>query len=124
MKEINNDKVIKDAQYRKGLSIAFFNATNAAIQLYTTIHNDGCTQYETRQFIKETRDWFLEEYKNYYANVIAQVGTSYNAKESIEKLQATNTKDELNSVWISLSADERKDGDIRKVASELNQKYK
>lgn len=27
------EKLIKDAQYRKGLSIAFFNATNAAIEM-------------------------------------------------------------------------------------------
>ena len=27
------EKIMKDAQYRKGLSIAFFNATNAAVEM-------------------------------------------------------------------------------------------
>ena len=30
---VEREKIIKDAQYRKGLSIAFFNATNSAISL-------------------------------------------------------------------------------------------
>jgi len=116
---MTDDKIIKDAQYRKGLSIAFFNATNAAIQLYTTIHSSGATQEETRQFIKETRQWFLDEHNEYYANVIAQVGLNYNAKSVIEKLQACKTLDELTTYWVSITADERKDGEIRKVAGEM-----
>ena len=30
---MEQDKLIKDAQYRKGLSIAFFNATNNATEI-------------------------------------------------------------------------------------------
>ena len=119
---MTDDKILKDAQYRKGLSIAFFNATNAAIELYKTIHSEGCMQEETHQFIKETRDWFLEEHKTYYAEVIANVGSNYNAKESIDKLKKVKTKKELSDTWLSFSEDERHDGDIRKVAKELKDK--
>ena len=33
MTNSNQEKLIKDAQYRKGLSIAFFNSVNSAIAL-------------------------------------------------------------------------------------------
>lgn len=116
-----NNKIIKDAQYRKGLSIAFFNATNSAISLCTgmNVHEET-----TLKKVSEIRDFFLTEYQNYYATVIANVGINYKADESIAKLKDTKTKEELNRVWRELSEDERRDGDIIKVAQELNKKYK
>ncbi len=116
-----NNKIIKDAQYRKGLSIAFFNATNSAISLCTgmNVHEET-----TLKKVSEIRDFFLTEYQNYYATVIANVGVNYKAEDSIAKLEATQTKEELNKVWRELSEDERRDGDIIKVAQTLNKKYK
>lgn len=118
----NNDKVIKDAQYRKGLSIAFFNATNAAIALVAQLKLPNVD--ETLKSVVTIRNFFLEEHKTYYANVIAQVGVNYKASESIEKLKSASSLEELNTVWRLFSEDERHDTEIRKVANELNQKYK
>ena len=115
------DSKIKDAQYRKGLSIAFFNATNAAVEFAKI--NGLAGVLDPKKFIAEWRDWFLEEHKTYYATVIANVGVNYKAEDSIAKLKATTTLNELKTAWVSLSADERKDKEIIKVAQELKAKY-
>lgn len=120
-----DEKILKDAQYRKGLSIAFFNATNAAIALVTAprVNFESETKEQTKAKIVEYRDWLLEEHKNYYATVIANVGVNYRSADTIENLKATKTMDELKIVWLSLSEDERRDGDIIKVAKELKAAY-
>lgn len=117
-----NNKIIKDAQYRKGLSIAFFNATNSAISLIAP--REIADRDEVLKEVVRVRDFFLTEYQNYYATIIANVGINYKAEDSIAKLKDTKTKEELNKVWRELSEDERRDGDIIKVAQELNKKYK
>ena len=114
-----DDKIIQNAQYRKSLSIAFFNATNAAIEMCR-----GLNIYEekTKEKIIEVRNWFLEEHKNYYASVIANVGQNYKTEESIAKLKTAKTLEDLQMVWRLLSEDERRDGEIQKVAQELKKK--
>lgn len=114
------EKLIKDAQYRKGLSIAFFNATNSAIALCQGMN---VHEKETLQKVFEIRDIMLEEHKNYYATVIANVGKNYDVKESIAKLEATETLENLQIVWRLFSADERQDKEIIKVAQTLKNKY-
>jgi len=111
-----DDKIIQNAQYRKSLSIAFFNATNAAIEMCKglNIHEEA-----TKKKIIELRDWFLEEHKNYYATVIVNVGVNYKTEESIKKLKDAKTLEDLQTAWRLLSEDERHDGEIRKVAQEL-----
>lgn len=115
-----NEKLLKDAQFRKGLSIAFFNATNSAISLCA-----GMNPHEkaTIDKVVELRDFFLEEHKTYYATVIANVGANYKAEESIKKLKATKNEEELRTVWRGLSEDERRDGEIKKVAQDLRKSY-
>lgn len=117
---MNEDQLIKNAQYRKGLSIAFFNATNSAITLCAGM---DINNKETLKKVVELRDFFLEEHKNYYAKVIANVGKTYNTEESIEKLKATKSIDELRIAWQNLSEDERRDGEIIKVSQELKKSY-
>lgn len=119
--KISKDKVIKDAQYRKGLSIAFFNATNAAIELAKV--NGLAGVLDPKKFITDTRNWFLEEHKEYYATVIANVGVAYKVEDSIAKLKETKTLEELQNNWRLLSADERKEAEIIKVAQELRKGY-
>lgn len=118
-----NDKIIRDAQYRKGLSIAFFNATNSAIALLTPMVDKGTDLSLILNKVFEIRDKMLEEHKNYYATVIANVGVNYRAEDSIAKLKETKTKEELDTAWRMLSADERRDGEIIKVAQQLKKKY-
>lgn len=114
------EKIIKDAQYRKGLSIAFFNATNAAIEMCKglNIHEE-----DTKKKIIEIRDWLLEEHKNYYATVIANIGSNYDVKKALEKLEAVKSKEELHTVWLMFSEDERKDDEISRLAQTIKAKY-
>jgi len=116
----NNEQLIKNAQYRKGLSIAFFNATNSAIALVQT---DFIKDTDLKKFIVDWRDFFLEEHKNYYAEVIARVGNTYDSKETIMKLQTAKSMDELRTLWVSLSEDERRDGDVIAEVNKLKQLY-
>lgn len=121
-KEIN-ETILKDAQYRKGLSIAFFNATNSAISLVASeaqLRGDEKTMLDN---VIRFRDFFLEEHKNYYATVIANVGANYKAEDSIAKLKSTKSKDELRVAWVCLSEDERRDGEVIKVCQELVKSY-
>lgn len=126
---MDNEKIIKDAQYRKGLSIAFFNATNAAISLISNsviVKSGEIVKDEKyiKELVKTYRDWFLEEHRNYYATVIANVGTNYKVKDSIEKLKSSKTLEDLQVNWRLLSEDERRDGEVIKVAKELKKKLK
>jgi hypothetical protein len=123
-----DEKILKDAQYRKGLSIAFFNATNSAISLITSPdYHFSSTKTFTNELYKleivEIRDWLLEEHKNYYATVIANVGQNYKTEDSIAKLKATKSLDALKTAWQNLSQDERSDGEIIKVCQEEKKKY-
>jgi hypothetical protein len=70
------------------------------------------------------RDKFLEDHKEYYGSVIANIGTNYKADESILKLQKAKSAEDLSTAWRLLSADERRDGEIIKVAQELKHKFK
>jgi hypothetical protein len=123
MKNENNnsrDEAIKSAQFRKNLSIAFFNSTNSAIEMVKLLPKKKTISKKT---FEKWRDYFLEEHKKYYAEVMAKIGVSYKASESIEKLRATKTLEELKSAWTMLSADERADAEIRKVVFELKAKF-
>jgi len=118
---MTNDDVIRNAQYRKNLSIAFFNATNNAMQIIQALNKDfknvdlGLVQREIRYW----RDWLLEEHKAYYAENIANVGLNYDAKETIKKLESAKTIDELRNMWLSLSEDERGNQEIINRTQEL-----
>ena len=114
---MEKDKIIKDAQYRKGLSIAFFNATNAAVEFAKI--NGLAGIIDPKKFIAEWRDWFLEEHKTYYANVIANVGGNYDPKVALDKLSASKTLDELRNVWRYLSEDERRDPRILETKDKM-----
>lgn len=118
------DKIIKDAQYRKGLSIAFFNAVNNATQIVELEKANHWSEEQIKERISYWRDWLLEEHKDYYSKVIAQVGLPYNSTETIEKLKKAETKEELRLMWLALSADEKHDGDVLKVAKELKKTLK
>ncbi len=121
MADKTDDKILKDAQYRKGLSIAFFNATNSAITLVAQFGSP--TLEEAKQRVVELRDFFLEEHKNYYATVIAKVGVNYDVQKTKEKIQATQSIQDLKTIWLMLSEDERRDGEIIKLVQELKKQY-
>ena len=119
--ENNNEQIIKDAQYRKGLSIAFFNATNAAISLVGNMKVE--VGGDVLNKVKEIRDFFLEEHKNYYATVIANVGVNYKVEDSLAKLNSATDLESLQTAWRFLSEDERRNDEVKKLAQELKKKY-
>lgn len=118
---MDNEKIIKDAQYRKGLSIAFFNATNAAISMVANMQLPN--SQEALLKIVQIRDFFLEEHKNYYATIIANVGANYKVEDSIKKIKSVQSKGELRKAWLSLSEDERRDGEVIKAKDEMKAIY-
>ena len=120
------EKIIKDAQYRKGLSIAFFNATNNATQIVELIHkSDERFQIDTiKTEISYWRDWLLKEHENYYRDVISSIGKPYDSKKTIENLKKATSAEELKKMFMMMSADEKRDGDIRKVVAELKKTLK
>lgn len=69
---------IEKAQDKKELSIAFFNATNSAISLYSAAYgnyNGGGHNYEKEQietFITHWRDWFLQEWSVWQAKSVEE----------------------------------------------------
>lgn len=111
------DTLIRDAQYRKGLSIAYFNAVNAAIEMCKATSN------VTIENFYKWRDLLIEEHNDYYGKVIAQVGSPIDAKATIARLQKTTDKPTLTAVWMSLSEDERQHPEIKTVAYGLREKY-
>src|SRR3990167_5643941 len=118
----NNEKIIKDAQYRKGLSIAFFNAANVAIEIVKKefeFRNADENKPDVEKRLRFWRDWLLEEHKNYYATVIANVGVNFKVEETIKKLESTKSLAELQNIWLSLSEDERRNDAVIKVKEEM-----
>lgn len=112
-----NEKLFKDAQYRKDLSIGFFNATNSAIEM---VKAEGDI---TKEGFIAWRDWFLTEHAKYYAETIAKIGLAYDPQEAIKKLREVSDLDELAGVWIGLSEDERRHEEVTKVMKELKDKF-
>lgn len=117
---MEKDKLIKDAQFRKGLSIAYFNSLNAAITMCAgmNVHEPS-----TIEKVVNLRDFFLEEHAKYYAEVIANVGKNFKVADTIELLAKTSNMDELRTAWFNLSADERQDKEIFTFVQELKKKY-
>lgn len=128
---MSEDKNLKDAQYRKSLSISFFNATNNAIEMakfmtgagkYSSDADPELTAENTEVFkknVKTFRDWLLSEHADYYAKTIANVGVAYRAEDTINDLKSAKTMDELKQKFLNLSEDERRDGEIIKCVAEL-----
>lgn len=124
---MTDDKILSTAQYKKTLSIAGFNAVNSAL---TAIQLEGGISKKKKGKKKVTLEsrieyWvahFLKIHEDYYKRVVAKV-TLYKPEESISKLMKATNIEELNTIWRLLSADERHDKAIIKVAQELKKKY-
>jgi hypothetical protein len=125
-KEIN-EKIIKDAQFRKGLSIAFFNATNNAADLISTFYSRSSLEKQSldskKAMIVLWRDWMLDEHLKYYGEVINKIGVNYQPKLTIDKLNLCSSYDDLSLMWRQLSEDERRDKEIIEVVKKLKAKF-
>lgn len=56
---------IKEAQERKNESIAFFNATNSAIEIVSKFNVNDLTEDEIKGHIVKWREFFLSEWEKY-----------------------------------------------------------
>lgn len=119
----NRTKNIKNAQDRKDYAIAFYNATNNAIEMVKAGGSLDLGKDIAKHNIVQWRDWFLEQHAEYRAKVTDQIGATYNTGTAIEKMEATNTKEELQKVWISFTQDERQDPEIHAKCQQLIEKY-
>lgn len=116
---MTHEDVIKNAQYRKGLSIAYFNAINSAIEL-----TKGIEDADTRKkAIVDCRDWLLDEYATYYTNVLENASVNFKPEETIKRLEKATSLVELQNIWVCLSQDERHHEDIIKKKDELKAQY-
>lgn len=70
-------KLMRDAQYRKELSIGYFNSLNSAIALVTANKSPTAGKKTKEQLlseIAEIRDYFLNEYKQYRITTLDNAG--------------------------------------------------
>ena len=113
-KEDSKLKGIKNAQDRKDFAIAYFNATNNAIQMFQQQSYDvnKVGDEYAEKFIVKWRDWFLKEHLSYRARVTEKVGASYNPSSVLEAIEATKNIDELKMLFLGLTQDERSDKDV------------
>ena len=127
MNKPNDDtrlKGIKNAQDRKDFAIAYFNATNNAIELVKSMRGfEISTEEQIQKQIATWREWFLVQHLEYRALVTEKIGASYDPKEHVEKLKASKTIEELEKTWNSFTQDVRMDNELRKVCQELKNGY-
>lgn len=130
---MDNSKLLKDAQFRKGLGISFFNGINSAIEVVKlegkqyTIKKVGDKKIKKEiplmDRIFKHQAIIIERYKKYYSEVIDQVGLNFKPEDAIKKLKSTKSLETLQGVWKALSQDERHNAEILKVAQELRKEY-
>jgi hypothetical protein len=115
MNDKTYDAMMNDREYKKGLSIAFFNANNNATEIAKfEIQNNP--QLNLTERIIYWRDWLLSEHATYYAQVVMNVGKPYSIKDTIAELQTAKNYGELMDIWLSISEDQRQDAEIRSYA--------
>lgn len=120
---MDKEKSIKDGQFRKGLSIAYFNATNAAVTLIASEERLRFGIKETLDNLRIIRDALLEDHLEYYSKTVASVGSNFKPADTIAKLEKSINIESLRSVFLSLSQDERNNPEILKRANELKAQY-
>ncbi len=76
---------MKDAQYRKSRSIAFFSSTNAAIEMMKVSMQGDERDELVRAFITEWRDWFLAEYDRDYKENVLTIGLPTEVMNGLDK---------------------------------------
>lgn len=116
---MEEDKILKDAQYRKSLSIAYFNSLNSAIELV----DKKKSKTQLKKDIAYWRDWFIQEHKKHYKKVIENVGEPFVVEDTLKKIRKTKTRSELLKVWVGLSQDERNNKQIKSEVTKLKNKY-
>lgn len=109
-------KSIREAQDVKDLKIAFFNATNNAIQI---VKPDLAVDRidDIKEGIQYWRDWFLDEHKEHNLRMQEQTGATVQVGDALTKLKAVNNIVDLRALWATFTQDER---NIQAVKDEAN----
>lgn len=113
---------IEKAQDRKDLSIAWFNANNAAIEM-VKLENETLNADARQIRLRFWRSYFLAEQKEYRETVIASLSATFKITDAIERLNTAKNLVELKNVWVSLTEDERREETIKAHCTMLKQKY-
>lgn len=120
-------KSIREAQDNKDLKIAFFNATNNAIEMVKYENEAGTTRFvddkELKDGVVSWREWFLEEHKAHHLKSVGALSATIPVGSAIDRLQKANGLVELKAVWASLTQDERDNTDILLEAQAQRKKY-
>ena len=119
-----NNKAASDGQFKKQMGIAYSNANNAAIELMKAepkLFGFGIPQMMGN--LKEIRTYMLDDYMEWYNNVISKVGSNFKPEDTIKRLETASSSQELKSIWFSLSEDERLNPEIVKATKKLKEKY-
>ena len=122
--DTNQQKLIQDAQWRKGMSIAYFNSLNASISLVTAQGTRFGSEDEMLESINKYKNHFIEQHNMYYTKNIAPIGVQVNIKGAIAKAQEAKTLEELKAVWLKFSELERQNPEIKSAVNILKETYK
>lgn len=141
---------MKVADFKRNISIAFFNANNVAATLVeleakmypklmeaeaTKVLKKGMKAGKKKKLavkmkpvsltsrLEFYRDWLIKEHSKYYAKVIEPVADNFRKEDAIGRLKATKNMEELRALWVLLSEDERYNEEIIKVKEQLKAKY-
>lgn len=119
------DTKIKDAQYRKGLSIAYFNAVNSATDVVVAKIRAGekLDRDSILETLRDVRDTLLADHAKHYLANIATVGVPYKAEDAITRISNAENEKELKKIWFSLTQDERKDPAILEAKEACKKKH-
>jgi hypothetical protein len=127
MAKNEQEELLKNAQFRKALPMAFLNSRNSAIELLKLNGKPkvkkGKKPVSLMTILKKNTNNLMADYMEFYARDVATVGVNFKPEESIAKLNAAKNLPDLQSTWRSLSEDERHNDDVRKVAQQLRDKY-
>lgn len=134
---MTDEKLMKNAQYRKAAPMAFLNSRNTAMEM---VKMEGLQAVKFKSIkkgkkgavveipllgrVKQYTNDLMKDYQEFYATEVASVGAVYDAKKTIEFINKTKNKKELALIWNAMSEDERHDGEIRKLVKELKAKFK
>lgn len=91
MENKNFENVLRDAQFRKGLSIAYFNSLNSAIEMlkvklpYTKTPEES-TDEGKQKTLEYWHKYFLDQYSKFHAENISSIGIEKIAPSVVEGL--------------------------------------
>lgn len=100
----DKQKFIALAQDKKNISIAFFNASNAAIALYASLPAAKKAKVDMVEFIRTYREVFIGDYTAFHKSVVSQVGKTDDSEvaDALASIDACLTLEALKTLWVDV----------------------